>query len=64
MMAVALQTEENLTYGSPTELFTGQYSVSLGRNYDIAPDGQRFLMIKEAWQTTDNNAFEITVHNP
>ena len=38
--------------GTPTKLFTGQYfympqAVGEGRTYDVAPNGQRFLMIKE-----------------
>ena len=36
--------------GEPTKLFEGQYFVLGGghfRHYDLAPDGQQFLMIKE-----------------
>jgi serine/threonine protein kinase/Tol biopolymer transport system component len=36
--------------GSPADVFRGPYLFrgdgSLGRNYDVAPDGQRFLMLK------------------
>ena len=31
----------------PEVLFTGRYSVAAGRNYDIHPDGQRFMMLKD-----------------
>jgi serine/threonine-protein kinase len=34
--------------GPPTKLFEGNYfnSYTLGRTYDVSPDGQRFLMLK------------------
>jgi serine/threonine-protein kinase len=48
MMVVGIKTEPNFTAGSPEVLFTGRYTTSvLVTNYDISPDGQRFLMIKE-----------------
>ena len=38
---------ESFVFGSPVELFSGEYAPSLGgRNYDVSPDGQRFLMLK------------------
>ena len=45
MMAVAIQSEPNFTYGISQVLFE-RSSLALG--YDIHPDGQRFLMIKPA----------------
>ena len=47
MMVVRVETEPTFKAGSPELLFTGSYSVAAGRNYDIDPDGQRFLMLKE-----------------
>ena len=47
-MVVGIKTEPTFTAGSPVVLFTGRYSTGAVRNYDISPDGQRFLMIKEA----------------
>ncbi len=48
MMVVGFKTEPTFTAGSPELLFTGRYTTSLAvTNYDISPDGQRFLMIKE-----------------
>ena len=51
-MVVSIQTQaQTLTAGSPRVLFEGQYvnhSVPTGyQYYDIAPDGKRFLMLKE-----------------
>jgi len=49
MMVVGIKTEPTFTAGSPVVLFTGRYSRGGGFvNYDISPDGQRFLMIKAA----------------
>ena len=51
MMVVSVQTEPTLSSGRPRVLFEGTYfssSISPGfQYYDISPDGQRFLMIKE-----------------
>ena len=49
MMVVDITTEASLSVGTPRLLFEGRYwstSWSL-TNYDVSPDGQRFLMVKE-----------------
>ena len=48
MMAVEVATEPTFSAGSPSLLFEGtfQTSVMSSAAYDVAPDGQRFLMIK------------------
>ncbi|MDA2939179.1 hypothetical protein MYX75_13080, partial [Acidobacteria bacterium AH-259-A15] len=56
MMVVTIKTEPTFTRGSPEVLFTGRYFDILGRQYDISPDGQRFLMIKEGGQTEETSA--------
>jgi Tol biopolymer transport system component len=52
MMAVQITTQPNFAFGSPRALFdAGQYMPPTGPysypfpNYDVSPDGQRFLMI-------------------
>ena len=48
-MAVPINTEPTLSPGNPVALFSGSYAVAGGilpRPFDIAPDGQRFLVIK------------------
>jgi serine/threonine-protein kinase len=47
MMVVGIKTEPTFMPGSPVVLFTGRYTSGIAVNYDISPDGQRFLMIKE-----------------
>jgi eukaryotic-like serine/threonine-protein kinase len=48
MMAVDITTEPGFTAGKPRVLFEGHYVPPPGTtpNYDVSPDGQRFLMIK------------------
>ncbi len=47
MMVVPVETEPTFTPGAPDVLFDQQYySVLSRRTYDLAPDGQRFLMVK------------------
>ena len=50
MMAVRVRTEPEFQAGTPEELFNGPYRRNPGRSrwYDVSPDGQRFLMIKQA----------------
>ena len=52
MMAVAVQATSTFAYGPPTKLFDAPYvRAGTGRLYDVSPDGQKFLMIKQAPRT-------------
>jgi serine/threonine protein kinase len=48
IMAVEIATKPGFTAGKPRVLFEGEYLPTPGTfpNYDVSPDGQRFLMIK------------------
>jgi Tol biopolymer transport system component len=49
MMAVAIETDPELSVETPRLLFEGRFLPGppwAPRNYDISPDGQRFLMIQ------------------
>ena len=60
-MVVGFKTEPTFTQGSPEVLFTGRYTILRGFvNYDISPDGQRFLMIKAA-EEEDEQQGQINV---
>jgi Tol biopolymer transport system component len=50
MMVVDIATQPNFTPGKPRVLFEGQYepTVFTVANYDVSPDGQRFLMLKRS----------------
>ena len=57
MMAVPITTQAGFSAGKPTVLFEGTYAVSgfpaTGVAYDVTPDGQRFLMVKELTQGSE-----------
>jgi Tol biopolymer transport system component len=50
MMAAEITTQPSFSAGKPKVLFAGQYQPSPNpvpnANYDVSPDGQRFLMLK------------------
>jgi eukaryotic-like serine/threonine-protein kinase len=46
MMAVAVETKPTFKAGVPETLFQDTYYSSYGHNWDISPDGKRFLMVK------------------
>jgi serine/threonine-protein kinase len=52
MMAVDVTTQPTFSPGKPKVLFEGQYVAVqpglTGTAYDVSPDGQRFLMVKES----------------
>ena len=52
LLSVPVETTATFSAGTPTTVFEGSYfspPVGLaGRTYDVSPDGQRFLMIKDA----------------
>jgi len=52
MMAVEITTQPSFSAGRPRMLFEGQYVPTpvTFPNYDVSPDGQRFLMIKPSEQ--------------
>jgi serine/threonine-protein kinase len=53
MMVAAVETKPVFTAAKPRLLFEGHYEASpesLPANYDVSPDGQRFLMIKASEQ--------------
>lgn len=47
-MSVDIQTEPTFAAGNAEVVVEGRYSPGpFGRTYDVSPDGERFLMIKE-----------------
>ena len=50
MLAVAVEAGAAFRHGSPRTLFAGQYELDPrgdAANYDVTPDGQRFLMLQD-----------------
>ena len=65
VMGVTVETEPTFSVGIPEIRVEGDYvyAPGQGRNWDISPDGQRFLMLKNADQlgTEDAGPPQITV---
>jgi hypothetical protein len=62
MMAVPVRSGSAFERDPPQQLFSaGAYFATQGRNFDIARDGQRFLMIKELREPAGTQP-EITVN--
>jgi hypothetical protein len=48
MMAVAVTAAPTFAASPPRMLFEGRYgATAIVRPYDVSPDGQRFLMVKQ-----------------
>jgi hypothetical protein len=64
LMRVVVASGPAWSAGAPTKVLEGRYVVSTAvpyRNYDIAADGQRFLMIKAGGDDPKNAAPQIVV---
>ncbi len=61
MMAVEVATAPTFSAGSPRLLFEGTFQMALlsRANYNVAPDGQRFVMIQEG--ASDSSVSQINV---
>jgi hypothetical protein len=46
MMAVDVMVDPTLRVGKPRLLFRGPFANIQGKNYDVTPDGRRFLMVR------------------
>ena len=47
VIAVPIETDPNFRQGNPEVMFEGDYYLAAGGpNYDVSPDGERFLMIR------------------
>ena len=54
-------TGPTFNFGSPSKVFDAKYVESNpSRHYDVSPDGQRFLMIKDS-ASTDPNATPVSM---
>jgi Tol biopolymer transport system component len=58
MMAVDIATQPGVSVGKPRVLFERQYAPY---TYDVSPDGQRFLMLKPAEETSPSAPTQINV---
>ncbi len=58
-MVVSVSTESEFKAGTPELLFEGPYTNVSGMSYDVAPDGQRFLVLKPLYD--DSQVRELHV---
>jgi len=64
MMAVDIATQPSLSAGKPRILFEGRYRTTNASlpGYDVSPDGQRFLMVKEGEQATSTTQINVVLN--
>jgi serine/threonine-protein kinase len=66
MMSVQITTTPAFTPSKPTVLFEKEYAASqfpaTGIAYDVSPDGQRFLMVKEMNQTSPSTQINVVLN--
>jgi serine/threonine-protein kinase len=64
MMAAPIVTDPSFSVGKPEMLFEAPYASVAVRvpNYDVSPDGQRFLMIKVSEPTTPPTRINVVVN--
>ena len=64
MIAVDIATQPGFAAGKPHLLLEGQYPATTvsSSNYDVSPDGQRFLMIKESEQATSATQINVVLN--
>lgn len=65
VMAVPVTTTPTFSAGTPHVLFEGPFRIDGGhfRNYDVTPDGQRFLMVREVERPPARVSQIVLVHN-
>ena len=63
LMTVDVQTEPTFAPGNAEEILGGYFVGEFERNYDISPDGERFLMIKESASDQTSSTKFILVQN-
>ena len=63
-MAVSVTTQPGFSASSPRLLFEGLYEVHPRREgfWDVAPDGQRFLMLKAAGRETQATQLRVVLN--
>ena len=64
MMAVPITTEPVFTPGRPEMLFKGDYAPcpGFGRNFDVAPDGQSFVLVEHVLPENIKAELQVAVH--
>lgn len=65
MMSVAIQTDSGFSVGKPKELFdvtTMIFPNTPIANYDISPDNQRFIMVRNTNSNPNSRTFNLILN--
>jgi dipeptidyl aminopeptidase/acylaminoacyl peptidase len=64
MMAVDIATQPGFAAGTPRKLFEGRYELPPfpTTNYDVSPDGQRFLLLKPIEQEAASTQINVVLN--
>ena len=61
-MVVSTTTEPEFTAGTPRVLFEGPFNNVSGISYDVAPDGQRFLVLQPQYDDSQVRELHVVVN--
>ena len=64
LMAVDIQQEPDFRPGRPRVLLEGAYvpTIWVGRNYDVAPDGQSFLLVEQELEGIEQAQIQVVLN--
>ncbi len=63
VIAVPIETDPGFTQGNPEVVFEGDYLMNQGGpNYDVSPDSERFLMIRQVTSSAATPQIVIVQH--
>ena len=61
-MVVSILTETEFAAGTPQLLFEGPYNNVPGLSYDVAPDGQRFLVLQPEYDDSEIRELHVVLN--
>jgi serine/threonine-protein kinase len=62
LMAVDVMTGSTFLAGKPKPLFEGPYVTALPANFDVSPDGQRFVMVIPVQKESRSARFDVVLN--
>ncbi len=62
MMSVAIETVDGFRPGTPRELFRGNFDAYNRANYDVALDGERFVMVQSESTSEPRTVLHFVLH--
>jgi len=62
MMSVPIETKPALRIGTPVRLFDGGFNVAQPRDFDISPDGRRFVVVRHSGGDSGKQEMRIVLN--